>query len=104
MKNPISEKELKKFSYEELNEELYTYDDKLLLQLVNSSSVKVGDTAASLLARRKKSDEIYKAALENFFKNEKSRLRAMWILEQCKDPHAREVNLFYLTSKTTHGV
>ena len=55
------EKFMARLSYAELEHEMSMLDDRILITLLDSKSVKIGDTAASLLRRRKKYCEILNA-------------------------------------------
>jgi hypothetical protein len=70
-----------KLSYAELDAELATRSIDELLVLLDSASIKVGDTAASLLGRRDAFDCVYDALCDRRIRTALGRMRAIYILQ-----------------------
>ena len=69
-----------KLSYEEIDAELSRESTEQLISLLDSPSIKVGDTAACLLATRKAYDAVYDAVCESKLKAALGRKRALYLL------------------------
>ena len=89
------EKKLARRSYEEVDNEMGAFDDSALLELLDSRSIKVGDTAASLLYRRGKTDAVIDAVLAGRISTKLGKMRAMSVLRSVGKScaRAREVYL-----------
>ncbi len=69
-----------KLTYAEMNAELSNRSEEDLITLLDSPSIKVGDTAASLLSRRGAEDAVYEAVCTGRLKTALGRKRALFTL------------------------
>jgi hypothetical protein len=75
-----------KITYAQLDAELRTCGARKLIALLDSPSIKVGDTAAGLLFNRKSLDAVYEAIGQGSLKTALGRKRALYILIHCGGP------------------
>ncbi|MCY3019682.1 MAG: hypothetical protein NTW87_11720 [Planctomycetota bacterium] len=73
-------KRLCRLDYEAIEAEVAGFDDAVLLVLLDSSSRKVGDTAAELLCSRGKAKVVVAALLASEIRTKLGRIRAMSVL------------------------
>jgi hypothetical protein len=71
---------LKNLSYEQLDAELANDGSPTLIDLLDSDSIRIGDTAASLLSRRNEVNAVVDAILSGKFRRRNGKIRAMWVL------------------------
>jgi hypothetical protein len=69
-----------KLTYREMDVELSNRSEEELIALLDSTSVKIGDTAASLLSRRDAEDAVYDALCDGRLKTALGRKRALFTL------------------------
>ncbi|REJ95136.1 MAG: hypothetical protein DWQ29_02220 [Planctomycetota bacterium] len=95
------ERKLSRRSYEELDNDMAAFDDAVLLELLDSRSIKVGDTAASLLSRRGKTNAIVDSVLAGHVSTKVGKIRAINILSSAGTScvRAREAYLSLLYDK-----
>lgn len=88
------EKKMSRRSYEDLNNEMGAFDDSVLLELLDSRSIKIGDTAADLLDRRGKTDAVIDAILAGHISTKVGKIRAMSALRSTGKSCARAREVF----------
>lgn len=95
------ETKLAKRSYEDIDDELQTYDDRTLIDLLDSKSRKVGSTAADLLSRRGKADVVIDAFFSGKIKTKAGKQRVFFFVRvlgrSCR--RAREICLALLQDR-----
>ncbi len=99
------EKKLSRRSYEDIDNELKAFDDPMLVELLDSRSIKVGSTAASLLRRRGKADAVIDAFFSEKIKTKAGKQRVFFFVRvlgrSC--PRASDICLALLHD-TNHDV
>jgi hypothetical protein len=98
----LSEEALRRSSYAVIRKQLATATDETLVALLDSRSIKVGDTAADLLATRESLEIVTRALLQRSLRSRTAKIRAFGILRQFgkKATGAIEVYLAYLTDRS----
>lgn len=96
------EERLRGCSYGEIREQLRDASDAMLVTLLDAKSVKVGDTAAGLLASRRFVDTVRHALAESVLQTGKGKVRALGILRQFGKaaPGALEAYLSHLRDRS----
>ena len=77
------EVKLARLSYAEISERLKNRASFELLDLLDDRSIKVGDTAASLLSSREEREMVLSVILNDKLKTRKGKVRALNFLSQC---------------------
>ena len=77
---------LSKLSYEQIEQKLLDVPKDRLIALLGSTSIKVGDTAASVLWRRQESEAVAAAVLLGTAKSKISKLRATYVMGRDENP------------------
>jgi len=88
------ESELRRLSYAQIEIELSGINSSALLRLLDSTSVRVGDTAASILARRKETDAVVDAILTESASTKIGKIRAMFVLKQFGRKYPRVIDAY----------
>ena len=100
------EKRLVRQSYQAIDLELDPLPSEVLLKLLDSKSIKIGDTATGILQRRKETAMVLDALLHDRFRTVLGRLRATHLLNcfGCSIPEAIDGYLHALNDRSTHVV
>jgi hypothetical protein len=95
------EKALKGRSYQELHRLLSDAETRTLIGLLDSRSVRIGDSAAGVLARRRETEAVVDAILEKSLTTKLGKIRALSVLTQFgkKCPRSKEAHLAFLDDK-----
>ena len=72
---------LKPHNYKVIEEELETQSSEMLVALLDANSVKVADTAATLLRRRKEISLLIDACVNNRIRSARGRVRCMFVFD-----------------------
>ncbi len=80
MKKHLQDSKLPRMTYEKLEVELSPWSDQDLLEALDSRSIKIGDTAASLLSRRKRYPEVREAVLSGRITTKLGKIRSTNVL------------------------
>jgi hypothetical protein len=95
------EKALKGRSYQELYRLLSDAETRTLIGLLDSRSVRIGDSAADVLARRRETEAVVDAILEKSLTTRLGKIRALTVLHQFgkKCPRSKEAHLALIDDK-----
>lgn len=81
-------------SYSDIDRDLSARSTAELLHLMNAKSIKVGDTAADLIARRGVYDDLIHATLNGHFVTKLGKIRAINVLSSTGRKHRKALDVY----------
>jgi hypothetical protein len=95
------EDSLKGHSYAEIDRVLADAETRTLMALLDSKSIRIGDSAAGIIARRRETDAVVDAILAKSLRTKLGKIRALSIIGQFgkKCPRSTEAHLALMEDK-----